>query len=98
MRLLAGGPAQAPRAWCGQAGAGAGAKPRKLTNKERAELEALPKVIETLEAEQAKLTAKLANPAFFKKPATEVTQATVRLHELEAELARAYARWSELEA
>ena len=88
----------AKRAAKAAAGAGAGAKPRKLTNKERAELEALPKVIETLEAEQAKLTAKLADPAFFKKPATEVTQATVRLHELEAELARAYARWSELEA
>jgi ATP-binding cassette subfamily F protein uup len=70
---------------------------RKLTNKERAELEALPKTIEKLDAELATLTAKLADPLFFKKPATEVTQATVRLHEVEAELARAYSRWSELE-
>ena len=72
-------------------------KARKLNNKERAELDALPKTIEALEAEQTILTAKLADPHFFKKPATEVTQATVRLHEIEAELARAYARWSELE-
>ena len=72
-------------------------KQRKLSNKERAELEALPKKIETYEAEQQILTAKLGDPLFFKKPATEVTQATVRLHEIEAELARAYARWSELE-
>jgi ATP-binding cassette subfamily F protein uup len=72
-------------------------KARKLNNKERAELDALPKKIEALEAEQTVLTAKLADPHFFKKPATEVTQATVRLHEIEAELARAYARWSELE-
>ena len=77
---------------------GAGAKKtRKLSNKERAELEALPKQIETMEAEQETLTAKLADPLFFKKPATEVTQATVRLHELEAQLARAYSRWTELE-
>jgi ATP-binding cassette subfamily F protein uup len=73
------------------------AKPRKLSNKDRAELEALPKAIEVLEAEQAILTEKLADPLFFKKPATEVTQATVRLHELEAEIAKAYARWAELE-
>ena len=72
-------------------------KQRKLSNKERAELEALPKKIETYEAEQQILTAKLGDPLFFKKPATEVTQATVRLHEIEAELARAYARWSVLE-
>jgi ATP-binding cassette subfamily F protein uup len=72
-------------------------KTRKLTNKERAELDALPKKIETLEAEQAALTVKLADPLFFKKPATEVTRATVRMHELEAELAAAYARWAELE-
>ncbi|HND61262.1 MAG TPA: ATP-binding cassette domain-containing protein [Opitutaceae bacterium] len=72
-------------------------KARKLTNRERAELEALPAKIEALEAEQAQLTEKLADPAFFKKAGAEVTQATTRLHELEAELARAYARWTELE-
>ena len=72
-------------------------KIRKLTNKERAELDAWPKKIEILEAEQTKLTSKLADPLFFKKPATEVTHATVRLHEIEAELARSYARWAELE-
>ncbi len=76
---------------------GTGGKARKLTNKERAERDALPPAIERLEAEQTILTGKLGDPLFFKKPATEVTQATVRLHELEAELARAYARWAELE-
>ena len=74
------------------------AKPaRKLTNKERAELAALPQLIETKEAEQQILTAKLSDPLFFRKPAAEVSQATARLHELEAELATAYARWAELE-
>ncbi len=79
-------------------GGGAAAKPaRKLSNKERAELEALPKRIEALEAEQATLTAKLADPAFFKTAGAEVARATGRLQEIEAELATAYARWSELE-
>ncbi len=72
-------------------------KVRKLSNKERAELEAFPKKIEELEAEQTALTAKLADPQFFKKPAVEVTRATARLHEIEALLAAAYARWAELE-
>ncbi|MEY4940180.1 MAG: hypothetical protein RIQ93_1915 [Verrucomicrobiota bacterium] len=75
----------------------AGKKTRKLSNKERAELEALPKLIEKLETEQTNLTAKLADPLFFKKPPVEVTHATERVHEIEAELAAAYARWSELE-
>ena len=72
-------------------------KTRKLTNKERAELEALPKKIETLEAEQTKLTETLADPAFFKKGGAEVSRATTRMSEIEAELALAYARWSKLE-
>ncbi|MEO7598133.1 MAG: ATP-binding cassette domain-containing protein, partial [Opitutus sp.] len=73
------------------------AKPKKLSNKERAELEALPKKIELLESEQTKLTATLADPTFFKKAGAEVAKATGRLHEIEAELATAYARWAELE-
>jgi len=73
------------------------ARAKKLSNKERAELEALPKKIEILEAELTKLTASLADPAFFKKGGADVTQATTRLHALEAEIAQAYARWSELE-
>jgi ATP-binding cassette subfamily F protein uup len=72
-------------------------KPRKLTNKERAELEALPEKIESLEAEQLKLTATLADPTFFKKGGADVSRATARMSEIEAELALAYARWSKLE-
>ncbi len=72
-------------------------KARKLTNKERAELDALPGHIEALEAEQAALTAKLADPTFFKTGGADVRKATVRLQEIEAELATGYARWGELE-
>jgi ATP-binding cassette subfamily F protein uup len=62
------------------------------------EFEALPKMIEALEAEQTTLTEKLGDPQFFRKPAVEVTRATARLHEIEAQLAAAYARWAELGA
>jgi ATP-binding cassette subfamily F protein uup len=72
-------------------------KARKLSNKERAELEALPQLIEKLETEQTNLTTRLSDPLFFKKSPVEVTHATERLHEIEAELAKAYARWAELE-
>jgi ATP-binding cassette subfamily F protein uup len=84
----------------GANGGGAGATPRKvrtLNNKERAELDALPKKIEALEAEQVKLTETLANPAFFKNGGAEVSKATARLQEIETELPVAYARWSALE-
>jgi ABC transport system ATP-binding/permease protein len=71
---------------------------RKRTNKERAELEELPNEIEALEAEQAQLTKKLADPEFFKSAGAEVAKATGRLQEIEMELAARYARWAELEA
>lgn len=72
-------------------------KARKLSNKERAELEALPARIETLEKEQGELTGRLADPAFFKQGGAEVARATQRLEVIEADLAKAYARWTELE-
>ncbi len=79
------------------AGTGSGgAKVRKLSNKERAELEALPKKIEELETEQAKLTAALADPQFFKKPGGEVAKTTARLEEVEKLHAAAFTRWEEL--
>jgi ATP-binding cassette subfamily F protein uup len=97
---LAGGQPAKPEAKENAAVAAAAepAKPRKLTNKERMEFEALPKMIEALEAEQTTLTEKLGDPQFFRKPAVEVTRATARLHEIEAQLAAAYARWAELGA
>jgi ATP-binding cassette subfamily F protein uup len=79
-------------------GGNAAQKPkRKLSNKERAELEALPKRIEELETEQATLTERLADPAFFKKGGADVAKATARLQEIEAELPRVFARWEDLE-
>jgi ATP-binding cassette subfamily F protein uup len=86
-----------PAATSGNGGTDTATKRRKLSNKERAELEALPKQIEILEGEQAELTARLGDAEFFKKGGAEVSKATTRMSELEGEIARAYARWAELE-
>ncbi len=82
----------------GGAAAPAPVPARRLTNRERAELAALPGRIETLEAEQRALTVKLGDPGFFKRAGPDVGKATRRLEELEQELAAAYARWAELDA
>ena len=72
--------------------------PRRLSMKEKSALETLPGHIEALEAQQAQWHAQMADPAFFRKPGAEITQATQRLEALEAELEKAYRSWEELEA
>jgi ATP-binding cassette subfamily F protein uup len=71
---------------------------RKLSNKEQKELEALPARIEALEKEQAELTAKLADPSFYKNQAARFAEVKARLETLEKEHATTFARWEELEA
>ncbi|HEX4844091.1 MAG TPA: ATP-binding cassette domain-containing protein [Limnobacter sp.] len=71
---------------------------RKLSYKEQRELEALPQRIETLEAEQADLLAKIGDPAFYQKDAASVTATQQRMAEVEAALEEAYQRWSELDS
>ena len=73
-------------------------RPRKLSFKEERELEALPDLIGTLEAEQEKIHATLADPEFYKNAGAEVATLNARLEALDAELLAAYARWEELEA
>jgi ATP-binding cassette subfamily F protein uup len=86
-------PAKAP------AGAAAKAGPtRKLTNKERKELEELPAQIEAFEAEQAKLGSKLADPVFYQRERSAAAEVKARLDVLERQHAIAFARWEELEA
>ena len=70
---------------------------RKLTNKEQRELDALPAQIEAIEAEQAELTAKLADPAFYQRDGGTVAEVKARLDELDRQHAAAFARWEELE-
>jgi ATP-binding cassette subfamily F protein uup len=71
---------------------------KKLSGKELKELETLPAKIEALEKEQTELTAKLADPAFYKKEAAQFAEVTKRLAVVEKEHAVAFARWEVLEA
>ena len=71
---------------------------RKLSNKERKELEELPAKIEALETEQTKLAAKLSDPAFYKTQAAKFAEVKERLDTVEREYAAAFARWEELDA
>ena len=75
--------------------AGAG---RKLSYKERRELDELPRRIEALEAEQRELTARVEHPEFYKEPAATIAATLARVKELQQDLASAYARWDELDS
>ena len=88
-------PDPAPRA---EARAEAKSGPRKLSYKEKRELEEIPGKIELLEAEQHELTVKLETPEFYQQGGEAITQAVNRLEELHKELAVLYQRWGELEA
>ncbi len=71
---------------------------KKLSYKDQRELDELPARIEKLEAEQAEVQARLADPGLYKRdPATSKALST-RLSEIEKELAAGYARWESLEA
>jgi ATP-binding cassette subfamily F protein uup len=71
---------------------------RKLTFKEKRELEVLPLQIEELETETAKLQAKMTDPEFYRTSGEQVAATTTRLETAESELAEIYARWEELDA
>ncbi len=72
-------------------------KPRKLTFRERAELEALPSIMELLEKEQKQLYDDMADPVFYQGDGSAVPQAKNRLLEIDINLKELYARWEELE-
>ncbi|HET9462605.1 MAG TPA: ATP-binding cassette domain-containing protein [Thiobacillus sp.] len=74
----------------------AAAKP--LSYKEARELEALPKQIQALEAEQGVLAAKLADPALYQDQPRDAAALHARSEAIEAELFDALARWEALEA
>ena len=70
---------------------------KKLSYKEKQELESLPKQIETLEEEQQQLQQKLADPDFYKNGGDGVTKSSERLQQIETQLSTDYARWETLE-
>jgi ATP-binding cassette subfamily F protein uup len=71
---------------------------RRLTYKERRELEALPELIEALETEQAELHRRMGNPDFYRQSGENITAAVARLNTLKSELESCYQRWESLEA
>ena len=71
---------------------------KKLSFKEKREMEDLPKRIERMEAEQEELHARIASPEFYKEPPDAIASALARIDELKSSLHDAYARWAELDA
>jgi ATP-binding cassette subfamily F protein uup len=71
---------------------------RRLTYKERRELETLPELIEALETEQAELHRVMGNPDFYRQSGENITAAVTRLNTLKTELETCYQRWESLEA
>ena len=73
-------------------------KPRKLSYKERRELEALPAKIEALETEQAELHERMGHSAFYRQPGDQITSTIDRLEAVKRELEESYERWQTLES
>ena len=73
-------------------------QPKKLSFKERRELDELPARIEALEAEQRALGTTIADPDFYRQPAAAITAALERTQAIEHELGDLYARWDALDS
>ncbi|TLD68978.1 ABC-F family ATP-binding cassette domain-containing protein [Phragmitibacter flavus] len=86
-----------PTAKGGKGAAPAVVKPRKLSFKEKAELEGMEETILAAEEKVAELDALLNDPEFFVTRSAEAPGMVVKLEEGKAEVARLYVRWAELE-
>ncbi|MFZ6771506.1 ATP-binding cassette domain-containing protein [Undibacterium sp. SXout7W] len=76
----------------------AAAKAKKLSYKEQRELEELPKLIAQLEAEQAAITAQLADADLYKNGPDEANKLNTRFAEIDEELLTALDKWETIEA
>lgn len=70
---------------------------RKLSYKENRELDALPELIDTLEAEQETLHQTMSDPAVY-QDGTDIGALKKKLETVETDLQTAYDRWEVLEA
>jgi ATP-binding cassette subfamily F protein uup len=73
-------------------------KQQKLTYKEKQELEKIPQLIETLEAQQSALNEKINTPEFYQGDKLQIADKLDELKEITEKLELAYQRWDELEA
>ena len=69
----------------------------KLSYKEQRELDALPAMIEKLEAELSELQMQLADPDFYRQNDAKSKEIGARLQHVQDEITKCYARWEELE-
>ncbi len=69
---------------------------KKLSFKEKRELESLPERIEKWESEREQLFLQMGDPACYRKVGF-ITKAKIRIAQIESELGAAYQRWEELE-
>jgi ABC transport system ATP-binding/permease protein len=95
-RSEAGAPPQAPATT--RPSPAPAARPRKLSYKERQELEALPGRIAALEEEQRRLQTDVASPEFYKSPKDQIAAVLARAEAVQKELDAALERWVELDA
>ncbi|HEY0025908.1 MAG TPA: ABC-F family ATP-binding cassette domain-containing protein [Longimicrobium sp.] len=70
---------------------------RKLSYKEKKELDGMEAAITAAEARKEELSARLADPALYAGPADEVARVTAAFKEAGEAVDALYARWSELE-
>jgi ATP-binding cassette subfamily F protein uup len=73
-------------------------KPRKLSYKEKIELEQVVASIEHAETTAAEIESTLSDPATYAERASEVPAIVERQREIQGELERLMSRWMELEA
>ncbi|MCG8610132.1 MAG: ATP-binding cassette domain-containing protein, partial [Pseudomonadales bacterium] len=81
-----------------KAAAVSGAKRKKLSYKDKLELEKLPARIESLETEIDRVQSEINDPGFYQKDHEFVSSTLDSLAAFEAELEQAMERWVELEA
>ena len=73
-------------------------KGRKFLNREQRELDELPSKIEELEAKQAELSGRLADPALYQSKDGAFQRIEKELTELQQTIEKTMVRWEELEA
>ncbi|MFU8788877.1 MAG: ATP-binding cassette domain-containing protein [Methylobacter sp.] len=71
---------------------------KKLSFKEQQELDAIPKLIAELEAQQAQLNQQTSAPEFYKQDQAVVAKTLDELKQIDAKLEQVYQRWDGLEA
>jgi len=71
---------------------------RKLSYKESQELQQLPLTIEKLEQEQQQIESQIAQSEFYQQNQKFIAETMAQLEALNSDLAKAYARWEQLDA